>query len=85
MLLVLGLFTRRAKEKRVYIPWNAETKLRLNSHKPGEYSQAYGRGSEHDDDPDVELEFGPVVATARLRVGATAESHFGVDGLVVER
>lgn len=69
----------------VYIPWNAETKLRLNGHEPGENPKTHSGGSEHDDDPYVELEFGPVVAAARLRVGAAAEGHFGVDGLVEGR
>lgn len=53
------------------LPWYAQIQLRLHSDEPGEDTQTDRRRGQDDEDPEVELEFGPVVAA----VGDSSDGH----------
>lgn len=62
--------------ERVIVPRNFQSQVILNCHEPGEYSQTDCGGGEDHDDPDVELEFGPVVPAGSAVVDS--HCHFGL-------
>jgi hypothetical protein len=52
---------KERRERRRYVPWHTESKLILYGDEPCEYPQADAGRGEDGEDPDVELDLGPLI------------------------
>ncbi len=50
------------------LPWYPDSQLLLHRDEPGKYSQARGSCSKHNEDPDIKLDFRPVVSSSSCAV-----------------
>lgn len=68
----------------VHSPWCPQLHLRLYDHEPRKYAQACRRGRQHHDEPDVELNLGPVMEAPSLAAYSNL-LHFGCGVILVRQ
>jgi hypothetical protein len=67
---LVALYRRKGGgRKGKYVPWHTESQLILYGDKPGEYTQTDAGCGEDCEDPDVELDLGPLVVFWRWTAG----------------